>query len=196
VVFEVRTRQKGSDGHWRSTSYRPYADAEDLTRKLRHLDTPEALELVAALREPKLEYLEIRNPHPKKTFEFHGYRENLPAIPETLARTILGWEFVADVEWRRDCHAPSTRAEGLHIVPRDYLGCIVRADSRGCMQCHDSAGVNTGIMELERDWYGHIRGMDGIFTFHIFDNTSVSATGHNLAVRLNPDLPLRRVARF
>jgi hypothetical protein len=42
--------------------------------------------------------------------------------------------------------------------------------------------------EPRRDWYGRIRGSDGIFSFHPFAPESISHNGSGLPVRLNPRL--------
>lgn len=191
-VFEVRTRVKTKDGTWRSQAYRPYSDANDLVKKLESLGSRDAKAFAKAIRNPKREYLEIRNPHPHKTFEFKGYREELPEIPEALAKVILGWDFEPMADWRGDCHAPTTKSDKLHIVPKNYAGFMVRPDSKGCMQCHDTTGLDSGLVEMGRDWYGHIRGMDGIFSFHIFDGSCIGKG----EVRFNHKLPLKQVNGF
>lgn len=197
-IFEVRTRTKAGDGTWRSNVYRPYADAKDLQDKLHKLGTRDARKLALAISDLPTTYLKISHPHDVKTFEFKGNREDLPDIPESLAETILSWDFEANAEWKTDCFAPSTKSDSLSIVPKDYLGCIVRPDSKGCMQCHDSTLKHAFTLERNRDWYGRVRGSDGIFSFHIFANKAISVEGTSnpLPVSLNADLPLKKVGKF
>jgi hypothetical protein len=204
-VFEVRTRTKNREGRWTANVYRPYADAEDLKEKLRKLGTVDARKLADAIDNLPRKYSEIQNPHPVKTFEFKGYREDLPEIPESLAETILSWDFEANASWKSDCHAPSTRSASLSIVAKDYQGFMVRPDSKGCAQCHDTTLASTSKMETGRDWYGRVRGSDGIFSFHIFDSESFvrempKQTGNQKyekrEFRLNPKLPLKKVDQF
>lgn len=204
-VFEVRTRTKTGEGSWRANVYRPYSDAADLKKKLLALGTRDAKTLAAALDNLPRTYLEIKNPHDEKTFEFKGYREDLPEIPESLATTILSWDFEANAEWKTDCFAPSTKSDSLSIVSKDYQGCIVRPDSKGCAQCHDSTLGHTFKLERNRDWYGRVRGSDGIFSFHIFDNTTFTRdmglaadgkTPTGSQVKLNKALPLKAVEKF
>lgn len=196
-VFEVRTRTKAGSG-WRTNVYRPYADAEELKERLLTLGTRDAKALASAIDKLPRTYLEIKNPHPVKTFEFKGYREDLPDIPESLAETILSWDFVANADWKTDCHAPSTKSDRLSIVAKDYQGCIVRPDSKGCAQCHDTTLGHVSRLEPGRDWYGRVRGSDGIFSFHIFDESTLtvdSDTGKK-QVKVNKELPLKRVDKY
>jgi hypothetical protein len=197
-IFEVRTRTKGGKGEWRANVYRSYADASDLQTKLQKLGTRDARRLALSISDLPRSYLKITDPHDKPSFEFKGYREDLPDIPESLAETILSWDFVANAEWKTDCFAPSTKSDSLSIVSKDYLGCIVRPDSKGCMQCHDSTQRHAFTLERNRDWYGRIRGSDGIFSFHIFANTAISVKGMEAIqpISFNADLPLRKVEQF
>lgn len=196
VPFEVRTRTK-SKGAWRSTVYRPYADADDLVEKLLALGTRDAKSLASQIPTLPKTGLSIQNRHDHKTFHYSGGREDLPEIPEGLARTILSWPFVPHSGWKADIHAPSTRSKSLSIVSEDYLGCMVRPDSKGCMQCHESVGMHAFKLQRNRDWYGRVRGSDGIFSFHIFDESSISPMmGQGREPRLNMQLPLERATTF
>jgi hypothetical protein len=197
-VFEVRTRTKGSDGSWRANVYRPYADAKDLQAKLLKLGTRDAKALAAAIDNLPRSYSEIKNPHPVKTFEFKGHREDLPDIPESLAEEILGWDFVANAEWKTDCFAPSTKSDRLSIVAKDYQGFMVRPDSKGCAQCHDTTLAHVSHLEPSRDWYGRVRGSDGIFSFHIFDEDTLSVEAYDKAkaIKVSKSLPLKHVEKF
>lgn len=197
-VFEVRTRTKGDNGKWRSKVFRPYADAKDLQDKLHTLGTRDARKLALSIADLPRKEMKITHPHDVKTFEFKGIREDLPDIPESLAETILGWDFVANAEWKTDCFAPSTRSDSLSIVAKDYAGFSVRPDSKGCMQCHDSTLSHAFTVERNRDWYGRVRGSDGIFSFHIFSNKAISpeGTGNPQPVSFNTDLPLKKVEKF
>lgn len=197
-IFEVRTRTKGSDGGWRANVYRPYSDAKDLQAKLLKLGTRDAKALAKAIDDLPRTYLEIKNPHPVKTFEFKGYREDLPEIPESLAEEILSWDFEAYADWKTDCFAPSTKSDRLSIVAKNYQGCIVRPDSKGCAQCHDTTLGHVSRLEPNRDWYGRVRGSDGIFSFHIFDEDTLSVEGFDKAqvVKVSKSLPLKKVKEF
>ena len=42
--------------------------------------------------------------------------------------------------------------------------------------------------EFGRDWYGRVRGSDGIFSFHPFSHASISFNGIGQAVSMRPEL--------
>jgi hypothetical protein len=196
LPFEVRTRTKTA-GMWRSTVYRPYADADDLIDKLNHLGTRDAKTLANQIQSLPRTGVSLQNRHDHKTFRFQGYREDLPEIPEALSRAILGWRFVPHSGWKSDSHAPSTRSDRLSIVSKDYEGYMVKGDSKGCMQCHESVGRHAFQLQRNRDWYGRVRGSDGIFSFHIFDETSISPQmGQGREPKLNGSLPLQWTETF
>jgi hypothetical protein len=196
LPFEVRTRTKTKE-MWRANVYRPYADADDLVAKLHQLGTRDAKALAASIGSLERVPVRVENKHTVKTFRFQGYREELPEIPESLARTVLGWPMVPHSAWKDDCHAPSTRSKNLSIVAENYEGFMVKGDSKGCAQCHDSVGQHAFRLERNRDWYGRVRGSDGIFSFHIFDESSISpAMGQGREVKLNGTLPLEWTEEF
>ena len=58
----------------------------------------------------------------------------------------------------------------MHAVPQD----------------RESAGQQ--VREAGRDWYGRIRGSDGIFSFHPFDPNSISGNGYPAPVRMRDEL--------
>ncbi|MCA9108065.1 MAG: hypothetical protein KDA83_21840, partial [Planctomycetales bacterium] len=43
------------------------------------------------------------------------------------------------------------------------------------------------VFQPRRDWYGDIRGSDGIFSFHPFDRTAISGNGQSTRVSLRAD---------
>lgn len=194
LTFEVRTRTKTEQGTWRANVYRPYADADDLKAKLLKLGSRQAKTLAAQLDNLPRTPVHIKARHNTPTFEFKGYREDLPEIPEVLAKEILNWPFVPYSDWKSDCFAPSTKSESLSIVPKDYAGYMVKPDSKGCMQCHQHVLKHAFNLDTNRDWYGRIRGSDAIFSFSIFDERSIS-TGFYQQSRdpiIRTDLPIVR----
>lgn len=192
-TFEVRVRKKvGLE--WKSTVYRPYADWEDLAEKLNKVGTPEAVAYAEKLKTLERTPVTIKNPHPYKIIDYKGHREDLPPMSKGLVDTVLSWEFVAHSGWREDTHAPSTK-EDYHIVPKDYEGFAYESGSKSCMKCHDTTGVHAFTLEGNRDWYGRVRGSDGIFSFHIFDESSISPDHRGKEIKFNKNLPLEKLNR-
>lgn len=64
------------------------------------------------------------------------------------------------------------------VVPANYFS--VRADNNSCARCHIDTLRHTDEFDnktvysdrVSRQWYGRVRGSDGIFSFDIFDNSS------------------------
>lgn len=194
LPFEVRTRTKTEQGTWRANVYRPFADATDLKDKLLKLGSRQANSLAESIDRLPRTPVTIASRHNTPTFSFKGYREDLPEIPEVLAKEILGWPFVPHAEWKPDCFAPSTKSTSLSIVSHDYQGFMVRPDSKGCMECHKHVQQHAFVLDTNRDWYGRVRGSDGIFSFSIFDESSIS-TGfyeRSLDPVIRTDLPIRK----
>ena len=79
--------------------------------------------------------------------------------------------------------APTTKAP-FHIVPAHYDAGFVAVDQQSCMRCHDSVNESVRKFNPGRDWYGNIRGSDGIFSFHPFAPESISNNGFAQPVRL------------
>lgn len=192
-VFEVRTRTKGKNG-WINTRYAPWQNKEDFILKLSKLNRLDAGLLVDKLkisREEKVD--DVDDPHDVKSFKFSGYKENLPSINKELVDKILGWDFESYSGWTDKVNFPSSVKDEL--LPKDYKGYIVGSDTKSCNQCHNSTLKHVFPLENGRDWYGRIRGSDGIFSFHIFDDDSITTDGQNNEkdVKFNKKLPLKKV---
>ncbi len=50
-----------------------------------------------------------------------------------------------------------------------------------CIQCHEDVGRHAFTITREREWYGYVRGSDGIFTLHPFDGHAVH-NGHDIGM--------------
>jgi hypothetical protein len=51
-------------------------------------------------------------------------------------------------------------------------------------RCHRSTNVPARAFNRSRDWYGRVRGSDGIFSFHPFDPARISYNGYSRGVAL------------
>jgi hypothetical protein len=83
--------------------------------------------------------------------------------------------------------APTTRAD-FHVVPANYDAGFVEVDRQSCQRCHETVGQHVSRFQFGRDWYGRIRGSDGIFSFHPFEPGSVSYNGYGQPVQMRQEL--------
>jgi hypothetical protein len=77
------------------------------------------------------------------------------------------------------------------ITPAGYNPGILGTDRRSCSRCHQDAGKHVDNFVAQRDWYGAIRGSDGILSFHPFSRDSISGNGARRPVRFNQELVRR-----
>jgi hypothetical protein len=200
-TFELRIRKRLVD-KWTVDVFRPYPTARHLAKKLESMGkvTNRWDPLARWFREPVLgEMVALRSRHPEKTaFAAKGRQAVLPELDEPTVKKLLNAEFHScrDVEWLPGIFAPTSEAQ-FNIVPAGYTGGLVEVSRQSCMRCHQDTNQPVDAFERFRDWYGRVRGSDGIFTFHPFDAASISHNGVPLAVRMNADLANRGIiARF
>jgi hypothetical protein len=90
--------------------------------------------------------------------------------------------------WRKGINgvytaAPTTES-GFHIVPAKYDAGFIEVDTHSCMRCHETANQHVRNFDFGRDWYGRVRGSDGIFSWHPFDPSSISNNGYGATPRM------------
>jgi hypothetical protein len=94
--------------------------------------------------------------------------------------------------WRKGTNATFTNAPTanapVHIVPGGYDGGFIEVDQHSCMRCHQTANQHVRNFDFGRDWYGRVRGSDGIFSWHPFDPSSISSNGFKNTPRIRPSL--------
>ena len=56
------------------------------------------------------------------------------------------------------------------------------------MRCHNTTNESVRNFDAGRDWYGRIRGSDGIFSFHPFAPHSISGNGYPTQVQMRSEL--------
>ena len=116
--------------------------------------------------------------------------DSLPAlgddklVGQLLSETVF--RSVAGEEWRQSpkgvkTYAPTT-STAFNIVPANYDAGFVEVSSTSCMRCHETTAKPVSDFNPSRDWYGHIRGSDGILSFHPFARESVSNNGYGQSV--------------
>ena len=192
VPFELRVRIRESS-EWDVNAFRPFTRAEYLAKRIAELkpqwrENPDLKRLMEHLEQPiKLTVARLTSQHPVKTvFDQRMGIDTLPPIndPQLVTRLVTETTFrsAAGEDWRqgsngiRTC-APTTTAS-YHIVPANYDAGFIDVDRVSCMRCHDSANQHVRDFEPFRDWYGRIRGSDGIFSFHPWEPSSISWNGY------------------
>lgn len=186
-TYEVRTRTK-TDGKWRMNAFRPFVTRAELVKWL-ETNAPEV-----KLGKAKTERLRLKSRHPRLTvIDRTAVVDELPEMPKKIVAKLLKEPFKSALgqEWIKvddeEGFAPTTQSN-FSIVPKNYDGAFLKVDSKACMTCHDGVMKNADDFENKRDWYGRVRGSDGIFSFHIFDPGSISDNGFSHWPKLRKSL--------
>jgi hypothetical protein len=196
-TFELRTRLRTEKG-WVMNAFRPFTTQAELAARVKELapdwrDRPELAELVNGNAE-RDEVWRLRNKHDLVTFDTVALSTPLPKIDHDLVRKLLDTPFKSALgqEWKKnadgvEAFAPTTDAE-FHIVPKNYQAGFIEVSSKSCMRCHDTTLKHASEIQFSRDWYGRVRGSDGIFSFHIFEPSSISYNGFGREPALRKEL--------
>jgi hypothetical protein len=190
-TYEMRLRFRKSD-RWGVDVLRPFPTAEDLARRIRelrpHADRRSKVgQLVAHLEQPRaLPWRHLADEQPgQRVFAQWAGVDVLPAAGDDklIAELLTDTTFTSclDQTWRVGSNgawtfAPTTRAS-FHVVPNNYDAGFVEVNGRSCLRCHSTTNQHVDRFNFGRDWYGHIRGSDGIFSFHPFEPGTVSGNG-------------------
>lgn len=196
-VYELRVRKRGLK-KWTVNVFRPFPTAKDLSAAIKgfwpqYANDKGLAKLVAHLEAPLAKDVHtLRSKHPDK-LSFKQYRkiDTLPPITEEQVTKLLGettFTSALGVDWKPGKyapHAPTTNAK-FHVVPKGYTGGFVAINSKSCMQCHETCNHHARDFDFNRDWYGRVRGSDGIFSFHPFSKSSISHSGTPRQVAISP----------
>jgi hypothetical protein len=201
-TFEMRVRTR-EFGYWDVDVLRPFPTAAELAKKIKdlrpHWETePNLVRAVAHLEEPlKMRTHTLADSQPaKRTFDQTMGIDTLPALEddELVGELLTSTTFRSTVGevWRESpsgvkTYAPTT-AKGFHIIPAKYDAGFVQVDRTSCLRCHDSVNKPVSDFNPGRDWYGRVRGSDGIFSFHPFAPESVSGNGYGTTISMRPEL--------
>ena len=198
IVFEIRTRRK-LDGKWRPNVFRPFPTVDDLIDTIKnrwpnYSEFEDLKKLIDHLKNnDSTVTLKLEDDQPNKVFSSTADVDYLPKInDENVVFLLKNTTFKSCVDkfWRNTKNpaaAPSTK-EDFHIVPKNYDGAFINVDSKSCMKCHENTNDHVNKFDSGRDWYGRIRGNDGIFSFHIFDKDCISYQGTGRGVKINQKL--------
>lgn len=196
-TFELRTRTRTEKG-WTMNAFRPFTTQKELATRIRQLepkwkDNPSLAKIVKGEADEE-RILRLTNSHDLITFDAVALSTKLPEIDHELVRKLLDTPFKSALgqEWKKgedgtDAHAPTTDAS-FHIVPKNFKGGFVEVSSASCMRCHDSTLKHARDFQAFRDWYGRVRGSDNIFSFHIFEPSSISYNGFGSEPRFRQEL--------
>jgi hypothetical protein len=189
-TFEMRLRIRET-GEWNVDVYRPYRTAEELAKKIKELrpewrKAPQLAKLVTHLDSPvAMKKHVLANGHPGRVIYQSMGIDNLPdAGDDALIVELLNTQFRSALgsTWRKSANgvhtcAPTTAAR-FHIVPANYDAGFIEVDRVSCLRCHETTNQHVRDFQSGRDWYGRVRGSDGIFSFHPFEPSSISGNGY------------------
>ncbi|HEY4308383.1 MAG TPA: hypothetical protein VGN12_02925 [Pirellulales bacterium] len=199
--FEVRVRFREVDD-WAVDVFRPFPRSEDLADRIKELrpewEKAENLKSAVSLltSATNLPERKLVDSHPRKSFQQSMGVYVLPSLEDDqLVRELLTettFKSALGNPWSEGANgpvaaAPTTEAS-FHIVPAKYDAGFVEVDRASCMRCHQTVNQPVSKFEAGRDWYGRIRGSDGIFSFHPFDPNSISGNGYPVPVRMRSEL--------
>jgi hypothetical protein len=200
--FELRLRTR-DNGQWSVDVFRPFPTSEQLAVRIKELrpdwqQQARLAKLVEHLEQPiELRRLTLADSsHSRMVFNQSMGIDPLPPVEddELVAQllTETTFESALGTTWRMGANrvytfAPTTDA-AFHIVPARYDAGFIEVDQTSCMRCHDTVSRHVNEFAFGRDWYGNVRGSDGIFSIHPFDPSCVSYNGASVTPQLNQTL--------
>lgn len=201
--FSIRLRERTDTG-WQVHVLAPFVTPESLASRLEEIQEERAArasasartQLVSFLGSPVGEMKRLQNQSGITLFDRRAIMEYLPETDHDTVRELLRTPFESVTRpeaWRKTdggaaSFAPSTKA-AFHIVPRDYGGAFLPVSTKDCMSCHNTVGLHvTAFGQPQRQWLGHVRGGDNIFSFHLFDPACISRDGRQMPIRYRQEL--------
>lgn len=189
---EIRTRKRFTSG-WGMNIFRPFPTAQSLADavKRRRPGWISSAKLAALV-----DFLEDNTTLvPKRlsatsafssTFHQDGWLDPLPDFgDQQLVRELLTTTPFAsayDTAWKingtKVAYAPTT-ASSFSIVPNNYEVGVIQVTDDSCMRCHREAGRLVSEFNSDLYLYGELWGMDGIFSFHPYDESEFSRLRHS-----------------
>jgi hypothetical protein len=204
--FELRIRTREQED-WAPEVFRPFPRARDLVDRIQEL-RPKWLEnaklrsFIELLSSPAdLPVRELSDKHPQRTIRQKMGVFVLPPLDDTA----LVSELLTTTVFKSSLHeywfegasgilaaAPTTQSR-FHVVPANYDAGFIEVDHVSCIRCHETVNQSVDRFQAGRDWYGRIRGSDGIFSFHPFDPNSISPNGYSRPVAMRRELMIAGV---
>lgn len=189
-AFEVRVRHRQST-EWAVEIYRPFSNPAELADAIRAVRPQWRIEpqLVQSidrlLMKPDLRTVSFRDGNANPAVRLEYSRDELPPLPADVVSDLLDrieFQDVTGAAWRgENCFAPT--ASSYSIVPAGYAGHAIGADNESCKKCHNTTGREARSFTQNREWYGRVRGADGIFSVLPFQPVSISHNGGHIPAR-------------
>ncbi len=180
-TFEARVMRKVKEndlwdtaGNWEFKVYRAVRDSGHLMELMWDVSNSQYHELlVRHYQDSKFPTEELKNKHPVRVFESVAVVDNLPESSKTVLKAVHHRRFqdVTDIPWLETTNGARAFAGRGGVFPNAYQG--NHFHSKNCANCHSTVLKHAGDMELGRDWYLRVRGVDGIFSLPIIDDSSV-----------------------
>lgn len=163
-TFEVRKRTKQLNGDWVPEVYRPFKSVDELpnlygvpphlysqpvSRRIK--DVPGQIDAIVDM---------IKVPH--IDLPFH--------IDSESGQPISGPGGTSAIF--RKSSLIITTDEDNNYIPKNFMGNITN-----CTACHMQAQKHSRQITPNREWYGNVRGSDQIFSFNVFDESSIDYGG-------------------
>jgi hypothetical protein len=182
--FEVRTLVKEGDGHWQPYVYRQFETDNDLATLVFDLGYVQLANTIGNLPIQEHHVVDDSHPYPVVSFEFQEVV--LPRLPDDVVEAVLSSPLkVVSYPLR-------ITAEHTQIIPRGWRASAIGINREDCSKCHQHAfGQHVSKFETvndRRDWYGFVRGTDGIFSFPYLDHSSAVGVGGYAPPRFNAKL--------
>lgn len=188
-ICEIRIRIKrlfGAIADWETKIFRQVGNRMELES---YLGVPT---YYSNSMKPTSKYLKLENPEKDKVFVAQSYVDVLPDLPHDKVETIFTtfpFKEVTNDTWSENCIAPTSNQE-FNIFPKNYA-LLLKMDSFACQKCHRQTFVpnnrllpNEPIIKENSSKIGRIRGYDGIFTWHPFDESAISKDGESKGFKL------------
>lgn len=183
LPFEIRCRVKRNED-WQVLRFAPIKNRQHL------------IQFIGDYK-PSKKYLFLRNNVESEVFKIEGMIERVPPIDKETVRKLLDRPFsnVTEEPWSDYSYVP-TADDTFNIYPRNYsLGLLHSVDRVSCAHCHRQTGISVNnlvpeepIIRDNQPKVGNIRGSDGIFTWHPFDESCIQ----NKTGETQPDIVLRK----
>ena len=188
-TYEMRIRTREIDD-WEIEIYRPYPTLQSLYDKLRSIDP----NLLAQFSTVQMVQKRTVDNHPlRRAFTAEAAELVLPGLPSDVSKQLLltetfkpcmGIKFaISEGNVTLASFAATTR-HADQIVPPNYEAHFLGVDRDSCKKCHETTLMHADRF-AQRDWYGNVRGSDGILSYLPFDPTSI---GMGRQPRLRADL--------
>ncbi len=205
---EIRTRTRYPLG-WSMNAFRPFPRATDLVEAIKQRrpnwnSAPNLKAMITFLEDnTTLKPASLAAQAALATaFSQEGYLDTIPDFgDDPLVRDLLTmttFRSSYDTVWKENgqqkTYAASTKSR-LSIVPTNYTAGLLRVTDDSCMRCHKETNRLVSEFYDALYLYGELWGMDGIFTFHPYDESRYPELRHELIDNryLNPTL---RKAKF